>query len=103
MDGFIINIAVALLCITGGYLIAVKQKRGLIAGWDESKFSNPEAYAKWVGFSVLILGALIGLIALISYLELISKNVDVMLTFAVSLLPISCVLIANARYRTHGS
>ncbi len=38
MDAFIINIAVALLCITGGYLIAVKQKRGLIAGWDESKF-----------------------------------------------------------------
>jgi hypothetical protein len=103
MDGFIIiNMAVALLCITLGYLIAVKQKRGLIAGWDESKFSNPEAFAKWVGFSVLILGVLIGLIALTSYLELISENVAAMLVVVVSLLPIPCVLIASARYLKHG-
>ncbi len=102
--GLIIMIfAGALPCIVFGYLIAVKQKRGLIAGWDESKISHPEAYAKWVGFSVLILGVLIGLIALIWYLKLISDIGMAIVLCAVSLIPIPCLLVANYRYGKHGS
>jgi hypothetical protein len=45
--GFIIMLlAGALPCIVLGYFIAVKQQRGLISGWNESKISDPEAYAK---------------------------------------------------------
>lgn len=58
-------LAGALPCIILGYLIAVKQMRNLIAGWDESKISNPEKFARWIGFSVLMLGVLIELIAFI--------------------------------------
>lgn len=108
MDGFFLGFIImifagALPCIALGYLIAVKQKRGLIAGWDESKISNPEAYAKWVGFSVLILGVFIGFIALIRYFGFISDIGMTMLLLAVSFVPVPCLLIANARYRTHGS
>ena len=93
----------ALPCIAIGYLIAVKQMRGLIAGWDESKISNPEAYAKWIGYSVLILGVLIGLIAFIWYLGLVNEIGMAILLCVASLIPIPCLLVANARYGKHGS
>ena len=107
MDGLlfaliIMIVAGALPCIVLGYLIAVKQKRGLISGWDESKISHPEAYAKWVGFSVLILGVLIGLIAIIWYLGLVSEISMAILLIAVSFIPVPCLLYANAKYGTRG-
>lgn len=102
--GLIIMIfAGALPCIVLGYLIAVKQNRVLIAGWDETKISNPEAYAKWIGYSVLILGVLIGLIAFIWYLGLIGELGMVIALCAVSLLPIPCLLFAHYKYGKHGS
>ena len=108
MDGLFFGLIVmvfagALPCIILGYLIAVKQKRGLIAGWDESKISNPEAYAKLIGFSVLVLGTLIGLIALIWYFGLVNEIGMTILLCVASIIPIPCVLIANARYGKHGS
>ncbi|WP_157812656.1 hypothetical protein [Alteromonas sp. MB-3u-76] len=108
MDGLFFGLIVmvfagALPCIILGYLIAVKQKRGLIAGWDESKISNPEAYAKLIGFSVLGLGTLIGLIAFIWYLGLVNEIGMTILLCVASLIPIPCVLVANARYGKHGS
>jgi hypothetical protein len=108
MDGLFFGLIImifagALPCIIFGYLIAIKQKRWLIAGWDETKISHPEAYAKWVGFSVLIFGVLIGLVALIWYLGLISEIGMAILLGVVSLIPIPCLLIANARYGKHGS
>jgi hypothetical protein len=93
----------ALPCIILGYLIAVKQMRGLIAGWDESKISNPEKFAKWIGYSVLTLGVLIGLIALIWYLGLVNEIGMTILLCVVSLIPIPCLLIAKARYGKHSS
>ena len=108
MDGLFFGLilmvfAGALPCIILGYLIAVKQMRGLIAGWDESKISNPEAYAKLVGFSVLVLGALIGLIAFFWFLGLVDDIGMTILLCVASLIPIPCVLIANARYGKDGS
>jgi hypothetical protein len=108
MDGLFFGLIImifagALPCIIFGYLIAVKQMRGLIAGWDESKISNPEKFAKWIGYSVLTLGVLIGLIAFIWYWGLVNEIGMTILLCIVSLIPIPCLLIAKARYGEHGS
>lgn len=66
----------ALPCIVLGYLIAVKQMHGLIAGWNESKVSNPVAFGKWVGFSVLVDGLCIAGTGLVWYLGLINEKSD---------------------------
>jgi len=76
----------ALPCIVLGYLIAVKQKRELIAGWDESKVPNPKAFANLIGYSILSLGILIAVIGGSWYLVI------------ASLLPIPCVVIANKKF-----
>jgi NADH:ubiquinone oxidoreductase subunit K len=96
---FIMIFMGALPCIILGYLVAVKQKRGLIAGWDESKIAHPEAYAKWIGYSVLVLGILIALIAIIWSIGLIGETVFAILLAIASMIPIPCLLIANAKYR----
>lgn len=108
MDGLFIGflimiIAGALPCVVLGYLIAVKQKRRLIAGWDESRVSNPVAYAKLIGLSVLVLGILIGVIGFAWYAGLISTAQMASTLAIASLVPLPCVFIANAKYGKHRS
>lgn len=85
-------------CTILGYLIAVKQIRSLIAGWDESKISNPAAYAKWLGYSVFAVGIAIGGISIIWYLGVISEIKLAVLLGTVTLIPIQCLFIANSKY-----
>jgi hypothetical protein len=108
MDGkflglFIMVLFGALPCIVLGYLIAVKQKHGLIAGWDESKISNPTAFGKWVGFSVLALGVCIGLIGVVWFFGLLNEIHMTIALALVSIIPIPCLIIATKRYKQHGS
>ncbi|WP_027671650.1 hypothetical protein [Rheinheimera baltica] len=42
-----------------GYLIGVKQKRNLLASWDDSSYSDPVLVGKIMGASVFIMGLLI--------------------------------------------
>lgn len=88
----------ALPCIFLWYLIAVKQKRELIAGWNESKVSNPNAYAKLVGYSVFILGILIGITGMAWFVGLLNEIQMVVVIFIISLIPIPYLLIANSKY-----
>jgi hypothetical protein len=88
----------ALLCVLLGYLIAVKQKRGLIAGWDESKVSNPTAYAQWVGYSVMILGICIGIIGVAWYLGFVDEIGMTVLLVIASIIPVPCLIIASQKY-----
>lgn len=88
----------ALPCIVLGYLIAVKQKRELIAGWDESKVSNPKAFARLIGYSVLSLGILIAVIGGAWHLKLIGEIEMTIYLVIASLLPIPCVVIANKKF-----
>jgi len=93
----------ALPCIVLGYLIAIKQKRGLIAGWDKSKVSNPAAFAKLIGYSVLFLGIAIFVIGLAWYFGLTGEIGMTVTLIIASLIPILCVVIANKKYRNHDS
>lgn len=106
MDKFTLGLIIlffggTLPCIVLGYLIAVKQKRELIAGWDKSKVFNPKAFATLIGYSVLFLGIAIFIIGFAWYLGLTD---DIGMTIALiiaSLIPIPCVVIANKKYANH--
>lgn len=106
MDNLILGLIIlffagALPCIVFGYLIAVKQKRGLIAGWDESKISNPRAYANLIGYGVLLLGIVISAIGCAWYLGLTDEIGMTVALIVASLIPIPCVVIANKKYGKH--
>lgn len=94
-----ILIGAALPCIVLGFLVAVKQKRSLIAGWDEKKISNPQAFARLVGYSVLVLGVLLALIGFAWYAQLIDEIGMSIAIFLTSLIPLPCIAIAHKKYR----
>ncbi len=95
--------AVAFPCILGGYLIAIKQKRHLISGWDEAKISNPEAYAKLLGNGLFLLGLLIAIIAFVWYVGLVDEIGMTIALLLASLVPIPFIVIANKKYKSHVS
>jgi hypothetical protein len=88
----------AIPCIVLGYLIAIKQKRTLISGWDDALVSNPKLVAQIIGHSVTILGIIIA-IAVIStatgYLTFTQSGVA--LCFGVCL-PLLASLYTYIRY-----
>ena len=88
----------ALFCILG-YLIAIKQKRHLIAGWDESKITNPAAFANMVGGSILFEGCAFAAISLAEGAGIISDVYFVSALFAIVIMPIVVLVIAVKRYR----
>ena len=96
--GIILILFGASPCIFLGYLIAVKQKHSLIAGWDESRISDPKRYASVVGYSVLVLGILLGLIAIAWYLSLIGEIQMTIALLVSSLIPLPCLVYANNKY-----
>ncbi|GAB5387023.1 MAG: hypothetical protein Alis3KO_41460 [Aliiglaciecola sp.] len=108
MDEFTLALVIILMtgalpCMFIGYLIAVKQKRGLIAGWDESKISNPKAYAQLIGYGVFILGILLGVVAIFWHQGLVSEIGLAIGLFLVSLVPIPFLVLANKKYKSHVS
>ena len=103
MDSLTLGFTILLLggslpCIVLGYLIAVKQKHGLIAGWDKSKISNPKAFAELIGYSVLSLGILIAMIGGAWYLRLIGEIEMTIYLVIASLTPIPCVVVAHRKF-----
>ncbi len=65
---FILFIAV-LPCGISGYLIAFKNRRSLITGYSEKNFSNPQAFGKSVGLSLILLSICLTVIAYFWHLE----------------------------------
>ncbi|MBA6250836.1 hypothetical protein [Colwellia sp. MB3u-55] len=70
---FIILFAV-LPCGIFGYLIAFKGRRGLISGYSEKNFSNPQAFGKSVGVSLILFSVFMVFIAYFWHLGLLTEN-----------------------------
>ena len=62
-DTFWIALTFAMLCglpcVILGFMIGVKQKRSLLASWDDSSFSDPVFVGRIMGASSFITGSLI--------------------------------------------
>lgn len=89
----------ALPCIGLGYMISVKRVYSLISGWDESKVSDPESYAKMIGGSVLGMGVCFALLSVIWWLQIISVYAMVIVLTVVSFAPIPFMIYANKKYK----
>ena len=90
-------------CAFFGYLIGVKQIRGLTAGWDESKISSPEIFAKLIGYSLIATGVGIGILALFVWQQAISEGTLIMLLVLLSALPVIAAIYGNIRYGVRGN
>ena len=89
----------ALPCILFGYLIAIKRKWHLIAGWDESKVTNPAAFANMVGGSILFEGITLSAISIAEGTGVISDTIMISALLAIVMIPIVVLIIATRRYR----
>jgi hypothetical protein len=87
----------ALPLIICGYLVAVKQMRNLISGWDETKYSDPKAFGNAIGYSCIRLGIFIGIIAIAWYSKTISET-----TMAIILIIVTFIEFFNM-FKTYNS
>ena len=85
---FILFFAV-LPCGVFGYLIAFKGRRGLISGYSEKNFSNPQAFGKSVGLSLILLSVFMAFIAYFWHLGSLTEN---QMSFYILFLVIGVVL-----------
>lgn len=104
MDEFTLALLIMLFAgafpsVLGWYLIAIKQKRHLISGFDEAKISHPEAYAKLVGNGLFVMGLLIAGIATCWYLGLVDEIGMTAALLIATFVPILFVVVANKKYK----
>jgi hypothetical protein len=88
----------ALPCIVIGCLVAFKQKRILIAGWDDKLVTNPKLVAQIIGHSVTTLGiitAIAAISAAVGYLTFTHAGIAV--CFGITL-PLLASLYTTIRY-----
>lgn len=87
---FIVLFAV-LPCAIMGFLIAFKGRRNLISGYCESNFSNPEAFGRVVGASLILLALVLLLLSYFWQQQQLTPS-------QASLCVLSCVLAVIASY-----
>ena len=103
MDYYALGVLIVFLsavipCGVLGFLIAFLGMRNLIAGWDESKVRDPEAYGSVIGWSLLTLSLLLGVIVYVWSAGMISELAFVALVLLASLVPVAGLLHANRKY-----
>jgi uncharacterized membrane protein len=90
-------------CGIAGYLIAFKGRRSLISGFNDNNFSNPKAFGKSVGLSLIIFYVFLGLIAYFWHLRVLTEK---QMSYYVLLLIIAVVLnyiYGIVKYRKNGN
>jgi hypothetical protein len=96
--GIIILPVVVILWVIS-YLLIVKNRTGLIAGYDREKVSDPGRYSSWIGFSVFLCG--LGLLITWSLIASEMMPVEFMLPGIIVSAAICIVLAftASAKFR----
>ena len=88
----------SLPCAVLGYLIAVKQRRHLISGWDEARTSDPQAFANLVGYSMIVMAAALALVAGAWAYHLVTDSEFAVLLGLASLFPVLALIRAKQKY-----
>ena len=81
-----------------GYLIAVKGKRNLISGWDDSKVRDPRGFGSLLGASLMVFSALLLAVVFLWVIGAMSNSVLMVTSLLLTLLPILGWLLARSRY-----
>ena len=96
--GLIVLICAVLPCLICGYLIAFRDRRYLISGWNDSKYSDPEGAAKTVGISLMLMAFLLAVITLFWCIQVITETVLIYCIVPVSIVPILALIYAKTRF-----
>ena len=97
--GFLGALVSLVPCALIAYVIGVKQYRHILAGYDESKINNPEAYARAIALGVFSMGVLTALTFIIWGLGGFSLDefISALLLASFSLIPF--LIFANSKYK----
>ena len=98
IGAMLVVIAGIIPCVVLGYLIAAKQKRSLIAGWDESKVSNPKAFAAIVGWSLIALAFALAAATAFWTIGNLSGSEFMLLLVAACSIPIASAVYARRKF-----
>ncbi|MEW9798598.1 hypothetical protein [Alteromonas sp. CYL-A6] len=98
----IISVLSGLVLVVLGYLIAVKKQHSLINGVDFSSLSNPDGFGGVVGNSILISGALMMLMGVVVYLQVVGLVTYLLLMMMVSFMPLPAFFYAKAKFAEPG-
>lgn len=72
--------------------------RRLIAGWKEDKIKSPVAFAKLIGFSLMMLGLGIAILSFFVFFQKISESVLVTLLWLLVSVPMIAAVYGNIKY-----
>ena len=103
MDYYALGVLIVFLgavvpCGIFGFLIVFLGKQDLIAGWDETKVRNPEAYGSVIGWSLLALSLFLGVVVYAWSAGYISELLFVAAVLLGSLIPVLGLIYANRKY-----
>jgi hypothetical protein len=84
-------------CAVAGYFISFKQQRGLISGWDDAKYKDPQKAAKIIGNSLLLLSVIILIFSFLLGFELLPKHI-INYSIIVVIIPIGSLIYAHKKY-----
>ncbi len=91
-------IFVVLPCAISGYLIAVKQRRGLIFGWNDDSFINPKKAATVIGHILILLSVIILIYSILYAFELLPKYLLNFFFMIIIALPIGSQVYIHKKY-----
>jgi hypothetical protein len=93
--GIVLILGFSIPGITFGYLIAVKQRLDLLPGVNEFNFSNPNAYARSIGYSLFLLGLLSGITGIVWSAGIVTL-ISVVAPFSIlTLMAIPCLVVIH--------
>ncbi|MEM1187656.1 MAG: DUF3784 domain-containing protein [Pseudomonadota bacterium] len=85
-------------CAVLGYLIAVKERRNLIAGWNEEKVRDAKAFGTLIGWSLMALAVALAIVTALWALGRISDEWFALYALIASMIPIAALVLAKVKY-----
>ena len=95
---FFVFLFAVLPCAVAGYYISIKQHRGLISGWDDAKYSDPQQAATVIGNILMLLSVIIVIFTLLYGFEFVPKSFINYFVMVVITLPIGSLIYVHKKY-----
>lgn len=92
-------LVVTLPCLIGAYLIGIKKMMFLVAGWDDSRIDDINAFATMFGWSLFILGLNVASAALLNYYRQIGEQGVVLIVLLSAILPVATAIYGQIRFK----
>ncbi|GAA6204982.1 DUF3784 domain-containing protein [Thalassotalea sp. SU-HH00458] len=99
LSGLLVLFSAVLPCLVLGYFIAFQGRRGLIAGWQEDKISDPEKAGRIIGISLMIMSVILAIITLLWFLHFFTEDELIYYLLPTTLLPLIASLYVHIKLK----